>query len=119
MKVISSASDTQHGVMALGPAGREPKAPKIPQQPAIGTPKPKLLDRLHICWTVGTTFGLSRSRLAAMTLARRWSVLISSTKEAEACCITGASTCRSVLSRPVQKAYGPRQSAVQVTRSDK
>jgi len=85
MKVISSSSNKQNEVMASGPARRGPKVPKSAQQPANGTRKPTLLDRLRICSNVDTTFGPSRNCLATRTSARPLSTLMSSTKEAEAC----------------------------------
>jgi len=47
MKVISSSSDKQKAVMAPVPPRRAPETQQIPQQPATGTRKPKLLDRLR------------------------------------------------------------------------
>ncbi len=47
MKVLPSDSSKQDVLMPPGPAGSAPKAPKIAQQPATGTRKPKLLDRLR------------------------------------------------------------------------
>ena len=45
MKVISSGSDKKKTVTAPVPPRRTAQAQQIPQEPAIGTPKPKLLDR--------------------------------------------------------------------------
>ncbi len=47
MKVLPPDSSKKNGVMAPGPARPAPKVPKRAQQPATGTRKPKLLDRLR------------------------------------------------------------------------
>jgi integron integrase len=47
MKVLPRDSGKTNGMMAPGPAPRVPKALKPAQQPATGTRKPKLLDRLR------------------------------------------------------------------------